>query len=134
MSPFFNISSTRTSPVYFQYVNVTLKLLRHSHLNKSVFSYLNTNSIKNMFDDLDKIVEDNIDMLDISETKIDEYFLTNQFILEGHHAPYRLHITAKIDSLMVFVKSYIPSRRITEFNIPSNKLIIAFKVNLRKEM
>ena len=34
---------------------------------------------------------------------------------------------------MVFVTSHIPSRRLSEFEIPSNIQIIAFETNLRKE-
>ena len=41
--------------------NVTLKRLRHSHLNNVIFSYLNNNSSRNNFGDLDKIVDGNID-------------------------------------------------------------------------
>ena len=34
---------------------------------------------------------------------------------------------------MVFVKSYIPSRRLNNFKIPSNIQITSFEINLRKE-
>ena len=36
---------------YEENINVTLKRLHHSHLNKVIFSYLNINSIRNKFVD-----------------------------------------------------------------------------------
>ena len=34
---------------------------------------------------------------------------------------------------MVFVKLHIPSRRLSEFKVPSNVQIISFEINVRKE-
>ena len=69
----------------------------------------------------------------ITETKLGESFLNNQFVLVGYHFPYRLDITDQKRGLMVFVKSHIPSRRLNDFKIPSNIQIIRFKISLRKE-
>lgn len=49
-----------------------------------------------------------------------ESFPNSQFVLEGYHIPYRLDIANKNDSLIVFVISHIPSRRLTKIKIPSN--------------
>ena len=128
----FSDAST-TSPEYEENINVTLKRSRHSHLNNVIFSYLNINSIRNKFGDLDKIVNGNIDIKCIAETKFDESFPNNQFVLVGYHLPYRLDITDKKGGLMVFVKSHIPLRRLNAFKIPSNIQIVPFEINLRKE-
>ena len=129
----FSDAST-TSPEYDKNIDITLKRLRHSHVNNVVFSYLSINYIRNKFGDLDKIVDGNIDILCIAEKKLDESFPNNQFVLVGYHLPYRIDITAKKGSLMVFVKSHIPSRRLNDFKIPSNIQIIPFEINLRKKM
>ena len=73
---FFNDTST-TSPEYEENIIVTLKCLRHSHLNNVIFSYLNINSVRNKLGDLDKILDRNIDILCIAETKLDESFTNN---------------------------------------------------------
>ena len=44
-----------------------------------------------------------------------------------------LDITDSKGSLMVFVKSHIPSRKLNDFKIPSNIQIKPFEINLRKE-
>ena len=68
------IYACTTSQEYEENINVALKGLHHSHLNKFIFSYLNIISIRNRFGDLDKTVDGNIDVLCIAETKLDESF------------------------------------------------------------
>ena len=63
----------------------------------------------NKFGDLDKVVDGNIDISCIAETKLDKSFPNNWFVLVGYHLPYRLDITDKKGGLMVLVKSHIPS-------------------------
>ena len=65
------IDASTTSQEYKENINVTLKQLQHSHLDKIIFSYLHINSIRNKSGDLDKMVDDNIDILCIAETKLD---------------------------------------------------------------
>ena len=45
------------------------------------------------FDDLDKIVESNTDILSIAETKLDKVYPNDHFTLEGYHTPYMLEKT-----------------------------------------
>ena len=54
--------------------NTVLKPLHCNNLNKLVFAHLNINSIRNKFEHLSEQVSGNIDVLMISETKIDEFF------------------------------------------------------------
>ena len=74
------IYASTTSQEYEENINVALKRLQHSHLNKFIFSYLNIISIRNRFGDLDKMVDGNIDILCIAETKLDESFPKNRFV------------------------------------------------------
>ena len=59
--------------------NADLKSLRIRNLNKIVVGHLNINSIRNKFDFLAHQVKGNIDILMISETKLDESFPPSQF-------------------------------------------------------
>ena len=59
--------------------NADLKSLRIRNLNKIVVDHLNINSIRNKFDFLAHQVKGNIDILIISETKLDETFPSSQF-------------------------------------------------------
>ena len=62
-----SIDTSITSQECEENINVILKRLRNSHLNKVIFSYLNISSIRNKFGDLDKIVDENIDFLCIAK-------------------------------------------------------------------
>ena len=63
--------------------NAGLKSFRIRNLNIIVVGYLNINSIRNKFDFLAHQVKGNIDILMISETKLDESFPPSQFFLDG---------------------------------------------------
>ena len=59
---------------------------------------------------LKELVGNKIDILLISETKLDGTFPLNQFILERFTPPYRLHRTMHGGGLMLFVREDIPSK------------------------
>ena len=48
-----------------------------------IFGHLNINSLRNEFEDLKEIIKQNVDILIISETKLDACVPTNQFSIEG---------------------------------------------------
>ena len=54
--------------------NRVLKSLRCNNLNKLVFAHLNINSIRNKFELLPEQVRGNVDVLMVSETKVDDSF------------------------------------------------------------
>ena len=117
------IYGSTTSQEYEENIKVTLKRLRHSHLNYVIYFYLNINSIRNKFGDLAKTVDGNADILCIA--------VISSYI--NIISPYILDITENKGGLMVFLKSHIPSRRLNDFKIPSNIQIIPLELNLRKE-
>ena len=82
------IDASTTSQEYKENINITLKRLQHSHLNRFIFSYLNINSINNKTDDLDKMLNRNIDILCIAETKLDESFPNDQFVYQYNQSIY----------------------------------------------
>ena len=67
-----------------------LKALRLNNANKLVIDYLNINYLRNKFEFLNSLIKDNIDILMISETKLDQSFPTNQFMINVFSAPFRL--------------------------------------------
>ena len=74
---------------------------------------------------MNKIVDGNIDNLCIPETKLGELFPNNQFLYQYNQSNI-LDITENKDSLMVFVKSDIPSSRLNYFKIPSDTLLYLY--------
>ena len=62
--------------------NSSLQDKRKDNLNKLIFAHLNINSIRNKFDSLVDAIKYNIDILIISETKVENSFQDGQFFLD----------------------------------------------------
>ena len=101
-----------------------------SNLN---FCYLNINSVRNKFTDLQTIINRNVDIVLIAETKLDASFSSAQFTLEGYHTPYRLDINNKSGGILVYVKSSIRSRCLCYEELRISIQAIPFEINLIKE-
>ena len=84
-----------------------LKVNNPSNLN---FAYLNINSIKNRFENFMEIINRNVDIFTIAETKLNGSFPTSHFELERYYSPIRLDITKQSGWLLVYIKSSVPSR------------------------
>ena len=108
-----------------------LKCLRIRNHSNIIISYLNINSIRNKFDDIKLIIDENVDILCITETKTDKSLQTRQFTLLGYHKPYQLDMTDNQEELLVF--SHLPSKLLSTHNIPNDIQVITFELNLRKE-
>ena len=59
----------------------TLRDIRKKNINRIIFATLNINSVSRKFDQLQCIITGNIDVLVITETKLDDSFPTNKFHL-----------------------------------------------------
>ena len=64
-----------------------LKNLRLKNVNRLIFVQLKINTIRNKFNSLVNIVNNNIDILMILETKLDPSFSTGQFHIYGFSEP-----------------------------------------------
>ena len=84
--------------------------LRKENLNKLIIAYLNINSLRNKLEFLKEQIQDNIDILMISETKIDASFPRRQFLLNGYNTPFRLDRNAHGGSILIFVREDISSK------------------------
>ena len=68
----------------------TLTTIRDDNLNKLIFAHLNINLIRNKFEELISQVKGTVDVLMISETKIDDSFPIANFLIDGFSQPYRI--------------------------------------------
>ena len=63
--------------------------LRLKNPNRIIIGHLNLNSIRNKFEELKLLVKDSLDLIIITETKIDNSFIINQFLIDGFSMPFR---------------------------------------------
>ena len=76
---------------------------------KMIVGHLNINSIRNKSDALSFIIDTNIDILLISETKLDDSFSSAQFRLKEFSTPYRLDRNSKGGGLLLYSREDILS-------------------------
>ena len=107
-----------------------LKSLRIRNLNKIVVGHLNINSIRNKFDFLAHQVKGNIDILMISETKLDESFPPSQFFLDGYSVPFRFDRNGNDGGILLYIRDDLPSNLL----LMNKKIEGSFvEINLRKK-
>ena len=70
--------------------HTTLQNLRLKNVDKIILGHININSIRNKFHLLADMIRGRVDILLISETKLDSTFPSPQFFLQGYSEPHRL--------------------------------------------
>ena len=109
-----------------------LSSLKMKHPHKIIIGNLNINSVPNKFEQLKYLIHDKLDILLITETKLDNTFPDSQFIMQGFSKPFRNDRNRKGGGLMIFVREDIPCKKIN-IDFPSDIECIALEINFRKE-
>ena len=82
----------------------SLKEVRLKNLNRIVLAHLSINSLRNKFDALVEQVSGNVDVLVLSETKVDKSFPEDQFKIPGFCTPFRLN-RDRFDGRILVIRS-----------------------------
>ena len=67
-----------------------LNAIRKRNINRFIIGQVNINSLRNQFESLVQQVSGNIDILMVSETKLDNSFPVSQFLVDGFTPPFIL--------------------------------------------
>ena len=94
--------------------------------------YLNTNSVRNKFFSIPHLIDNNIDIFTIAETKLDSSFPDSQFLMPGMRKPFRLDVTSRKGGLLVFVNNDIPCKYLRNFHLPRDIQAIPIEINLKQ--
>ena len=86
---------------------LVLKNLRVSYPNNIIIGHLNINSIRNKFEMLSLSVTQYVEILMLSETKLDSTFLSTQFLINGFSIPHRLDRNIKGGGILLYVRDKI---------------------------
>ena len=92
-----------------------------------------TSSIRNKFESLVRFVGNNLDILMVSETKIDDTFPKSQFLIEGFSKPFRLDRTAKGGGILLYIREDIPCRYIKQTTLNNSFEGFFVELNLRSK-
>ena len=125
-SPFLSLNKGEHDP------ETRLKNLKLSNINRPVFAHININSLRNKLDSLKTIIRENIDILLISETKLDNSFPTSQFAINGYSLPFRLDLSRNSGGLLLYVRDNLPCRSLKMQMAYDTLEGIFIEINLRK--
>ena len=92
-----------------------------------------TNSIRNNFEPFKKLMKGNLDIIVVTEPKLDESFPQQQFKIEGYNLPFRLGRNSNGGGILVYVREDIPCREIEKRHSSKPNLEgIFLELNLRR--
>ena len=89
-----------------------LKDIRINNIKRLIIGQLNFHSLRNKLEQLSSMINGNIDIFMITETKLDETFPAAQFSLQGFFDPYQFDRNHNGGSIMLYIREDIPSRLI----------------------
>ena len=107
-----------------------LKSFRKSNLNRLIFAHLNINPIRNKFEFLVKDLASIVDLLMISETKINSSFPRGQFLIKGFCEPFRIDRNIHGGGILFYVREDIPVKVLSVEPLPTEYFFV--EINLRK--
>ena len=108
-----------------------LQEMKAQSSDKLVLGHLNINSIRNKFEALKFITNNNTDIFLISKTKLDDSFPSPQFLITCFSAPYRFDRNSKGGGLLLYIREDIPSKILTYgSNCDIEALLV--EINLRR--
>ena len=87
-----------------------MKNLRLKKLNKVIICHININSLRNKFELVTEMVRNKVDLLIISEIKLDFSFPSAQFYMKTYSRPYRLDRNNKGGGVILYVREDISSK------------------------
>ena len=91
--------------------------LRNQHPFRVIIGHININSIRNKFEPLVSFINNNLDILMISESKTDDTFPDSQLLIEGFPVSYRLDRTNKGEWMLLYIREDIPYKCIKKSHI-----------------
>ena len=103
-----------------------------SHRKCVMLGYLNINSIWKKFSSILYVIDNNLDIFAITETKLDSSFPESQFISPGVRKPFQLDVTSRKSEILVLLNNNIPSKYLQRFHLPEDIQAIPFEINLKQ--
>ena len=110
-----------------------LKTLATKNSERIIIGHLNINFIENKFNSLVSLVKDRLDIFMVSETKIDDSFPENQFIIEGYSKPFRRYRNSHGGGLLIDVLDVIPCKEIKLKNLIDDIECILIEIKIRNK-
>ena len=110
----------------------TISEIRIKNLNNIIIGHLNVNSLPNKFDSLTSIIKNYIDIIVLTETKLDDSYPTSQFTIEGYSTPFRHDRNTDGGGILIYSREDIPCREHSCHSFSEGIEGIFIELNFRK--
>ena len=107
--------------------------LRGKNLCRPIIGHININFLERKFQSLKSLIIDTVEVLIITETKIDETYPTCQFKIEGFGTPFRLDRNMHAVGVILYILEYLSCKLIPFYNKPKDVEAILFELTLRNK-
>ena len=107
--------------------------MRRKNLNRPIIGHININFLESKFEALKLLIENILNVLVVTETKIDESYPTSQLEINGFGTPFMLDRNKHGGGFMIYVRDHLPCKLIPFQNTPDDIEGIFFELNLRKK-
>ena len=101
-----------------------IKEIQIGNANKVIIGNLNINTIRNKLEQVKETVLKYIDVLVVTEIKLDETFLESLFLMDGFSKLYKLDRNKNGGGIMTFIRDTISSNIIEKRIFPNNVVIV----------
>ena len=109
-----------------------LRALKDKNVDRPVIGQLNINFVAPKFEPLVSIIKDNIDLLIVSETKLDDTYPKGQFRIEGYSKPIRLDRNRHGGGIMIFSRDDLPCHELKSHVLPSDVECTFLEMRIRQ--
>ena len=97
-----------------------LRELKAKNADRPILAHLNINFLESKFEPLKSLIKENIDILLISETKLDDTFPSGQFLIEGYKKPIRLDRNNQGGGILFFIRDDLTGKELKSHKLPSD--------------
>ena len=105
--------------------------LKAKNSDRPVIAHININFLNPKFEPLKDMIKDNVDILLVSETKLDDTFPDGQFFIEGYKEPIRLDRNRNGGGLLCFIHDDLDCKEIKSHKLTKKTEGIFIKLNIR---
>ena len=103
-------------------------------MNRILIGHLHINSLRNKFEILVSSIAVNLDILMISETKLEQSFPVSQFLIPGFENPIRLDRSSSGGGIMLYIREGIPLKLLKSSGLTANTEALLVEVKINKKM
>ena len=106
--------------------------VRLKDINRVIIGNLNKNSLPIKFAQLQEIVLKYVDILVLTENKLDDSFPTSQFMVDGFLMPHPQDWNRNGGGIMIYIHNYTPSKLLKKHVFPEDIEGLFVELNFRK--